>query len=79
MADRPYPDLLTPEENRALRTRAERVWAELQKNQLGGYSGGNRPFWIHAEFKAVIEEFGRRDIGQTWTKDQLDAAKPDVT
>lgn len=75
---RPYPDLLTPEENRALLTRAEQVWAALQENQLGGFSGGNRPFWILAQFKAVIEQYGHRDIGQTWSKIELDAAKPDV-
>ena len=78
VADRPYPDLLTPEENRALLTRAEQAWQALQENDLGGFSGINRPFWILAEFKAVIEQFGRRDIGQTWSKNDLDAAKPDV-
>lgn len=70
---RPYPDLLSPEEAKALLTEAETLWADLQADNLGGYSGINRPFWILTRFKAVIEEFGRRDVGQTWSKDALDA------
>lgn len=73
---RPYPDLLSEDENKALLELAERLWRELQENRLGGYSGVNRPFWIQAEFKSVIERFGRRDVGLTWTKNQLDAARP---
>lgn len=72
--ERPYPDLLSTEEEKALLTRAEQLWEDLQANNLGGFSGCNRPFWIVAEFKSVIEEFGRRDVGQRWSKNDLDAA-----
>ncbi len=73
---RPYPDLLSEDESKALLKRAEQLWNDLQEDRLGGYSGPNRPFWILAEFQSVIEAFGQRDLGRTWTKDQLDAAKP---
>jgi hypothetical protein len=69
---RPYPDLLSPEEGKALLARAEQLWRDLQANDLGGFSNGNRPFYILSEFKRVIEEFGRRDVGQTWSKDEID-------
>jgi hypothetical protein len=32
---------------------AERLWKELQENNLGAYSGINRPFWILHYFKIV--------------------------
>lgn len=70
---RPFPELLDDAEQKALLTRAEQLWADLQVNELGGFSGRNRPFYIVAEFKRVIEEFGSRDIGWYWSKDQLDA------
>jgi hypothetical protein len=50
------------------------VWADLQADNLGGFSGINRPFWILYKFKTVIETFGRRDVGLSWSNDQLDAA-----
>lgn len=75
MADRPFPELLSPEEAKDLQTRAERLWSALQANDLGGFSGVNRPFYILAEFKSVIEAYGHRDIGQTWSKNDLDAAR----
>lgn len=73
MADRPAPNLLSPEEHGTLLKRAEKLWADLQENQLGGYSGINRPFYILHEMMSVIERFGGRDVGLTWSKDQLDA------
>lgn len=72
---RPYPDLLSDQERRDLLTRAERLWRALQENDLGGFSSGNRPFYILAEFEAVIEAFGHRDIGQTWSNNELEVAK----
>lgn len=33
--------------------RAEWLWEDLQKNELGGFSGINRPFWIVQAFKEV--------------------------
>lgn len=76
MADRPPPDLLSPEEAATLQKRAEKLWADLQKNQLGGYSGINRPFYILHEFRDIIERFGGRDVGLHWSKDQLDRLYP---
>jgi hypothetical protein len=70
---RPYPELLDRDEQHALLQRAEQLWSDLQRNDLGGYSGINRPFYILNEFKRVIEEFGHRDVGLHWSKDQLDA------
>lgn len=72
--ERPYPKLLTSAEAKALLSRAEALWDDLQRNDLGGASGINRPFYILREFKQVIEEFGGRDVGLRWSKDQLDAA-----
>jgi hypothetical protein len=70
--DRSRPELLSESENRALLKRAEELWRRLQEDKLGGFSGVNRPFWIVGEFRHVIEEFGHRDTGLHWTKDQLD-------
>ena len=75
MDTRPYPELLSDAEQKTLLARAEQLWRELQADNLGGFSGINRPFWIAAEFKSVIEEFGHRDVGLQWSKNDLDAAK----
>lgn len=73
---RPYPDLLTDDERKAILADAERLWSDLQRNDLGGFSGGNRPFWILHAFKEVIEKYGHRDVGLSWSKNDLDAADP---
>lgn len=70
---RPYPELLDGEEGKSLLARAERLWTDLQNNNLGGFAGINRPFFIVAEFRRVIEDFGHRDTGLNWSKDALDA------
>lgn len=72
--DRPYPKLLSESEGKALLEKAEQLWRDLQENNLGGFSGINRPFYILHEFRRVIEEFGGRDVGLHWSKDQLEAA-----
>jgi hypothetical protein len=66
------PELLTDEEGRALLTEAEELWRDLQQDQLGGFSGINRPFYILHQFRRVIEKYGHRDVGLTWSKDELD-------
>lgn len=71
---RRFPDLLDEEEQKSLLAKAELLWRDLQNNDLGGYSGQNRPFWIVASFIEVIEKYGRRDVGLTWSKLALDAA-----
>ena len=73
---RPYPELLSKDESKALLTFAEQLWSDLQENNLGGYGGINRPFWILSQFKDVIERFGHRDVRQTWSMDEL-RAHPD--
>ena len=40
--------------------RAERLWAELQEDQLGGFSGINRPFWIVQAFREIREDERQR-------------------
>jgi hypothetical protein len=70
--NRPYPELLTSDESRALLTAAENLWEDLQKNNLGGFSGVNRPFYILHKFRRVIEKFGHRDTGLQWSKNDLD-------
>jgi hypothetical protein len=69
------PELLTKDECRALQVMAENLWDELQTNKLGGYSGVNRPFYITSCFREVIEKFGHRDTGYTWSKEQIDNGK----
>lgn len=76
MTARPYPQPLTKDEEARLLARAEQLWRDLERNQLGGYSGINRPFWIVGEFKVAIEEFGNRDIGWRWSKNERAAALP---
>ncbi|HWU32819.1 MAG TPA: hypothetical protein VN108_08095 [Marmoricola sp.] len=71
--EREAPDLLSPEEGKSLLADAEQLWRDLQRNELGGFSGHNRPFYILHEFRRVIEKYGRRDVGLTWSKDDLDA------
>lgn len=70
---RDYPELLSEDERRAILQDAERLWKDLQSNDLGGYSGVNRPFYILHAFKEIIEKYGRRDVGLTWSKNALDA------
>jgi hypothetical protein len=70
---KPYPELLTDDERKSLLKDAEWLWEALQKNDLGGYSGGNRPFYILHAFKQVIEKYGHRDVGLNWSKNDLDA------
>lgn len=71
--ERPYPELLDSDEAKALLSEAEMLWSDLEANNLGGFSNGNRPFYIVWKFKQIIEEFGNRDVGLKWSKDQLDA------
>lgn len=70
---RPYPKLLDKEESKRLLTISENLFDDLMQNNLGGYSGVNRPFWILYHFKQVIEEFGHRDVGQNWSLNALEA------
>lgn len=71
---REYPELLNAEERAQILRDAENLWKDLQQNDLGGFSGVNRPFYILHEFKRIIEKYGRRDVGLTWSKNELDAA-----
>jgi len=68
-----FPELLSDDERSAILQDAEWLWKDLQSNNLGGFSGVNRPFYILQAFKAVIEKYGRRDVGLTWSKNDLDA------
>lgn len=67
-----YPELLTIDEKKDLLLEAEILWRDLQENKLGGYSDGNRPFFILHQFKRVIEKYGHRDVGLTWSNDDLE-------
>lgn len=73
---KPYPELLTEDERKSILKEAEQLWSDLQANNLGGYSGGNRPFYILHAFKLAIEKYGHRDVGLSWSKNDLDAAPP---
>ena len=73
MTLRPYPELLSETEQSEILARAEQLWADLQANNLGGYSDGNRPFYILNEFRRIIEGYGHRDTGLQWSKNDLDA------
>jgi len=50
---------------------AEMLWDALQKNDIGGFSDDNRPFYILNAFERVIEKYGNRDVGLTWTNNEL--------
>lgn len=69
---RPYPDMLSEAERKQLLADAEYLWKRLEANDIGGYSGINRPFYILHAFKEVIETYGRRDVGLTWTRKELE-------
>jgi hypothetical protein len=75
---RPFPELLDDDERKALLSRAfEQLWAEGgQLRRI--FERINRPFYIVSEFRRVLEEFGHRDTGLDWSKNQLDA-HPDVS
>lgn len=75
LVERPLPELLTKDERASILRKAEELWADLQANNLGGYSGINRPFYILHAFKEVIEKYGHRDVGLSWSKNDLDAAR----
>jgi len=66
-------DLLSGEEKRAMLKKAEYLWRRLQANDLGGYSGVNRPFYILNAFMEIIEDYGRRDIGEKHTGYEIEA------
>lgn len=68
---RPYPELLTDQEQKELLKFAEDLWHDLQGNQIGGFSGHNRPFYIKAAFKDMIEKYGHRDVGLHWSPNDL--------
>lgn len=70
---RKAPELFTEDERASILKQAESLWSDLQSNDLGGYSGINRPFYILHEFKRVIEKYGHRDVGLNWSKNDLDA------
>ena len=70
-----FPDLLSVSEQQEILLDAEILWSELQKNELGGFSGQNRPFYILHAFKTVIEKYGKRDVGLKWSNNDLDAAR----
>lgn len=67
------PDLLSEVERKQLLADAEWLWRRLEANDIGGFSGINRPFYILHAFKEVIEKYGRRDVGLSWSKNDLDA------
>jgi hypothetical protein len=67
------PELLTTDESKELLKHAEQLLKDLLENRLGGFSDGNRPFWIMYEFRTIIEKFGHRDTGMHWTGDQIAA------
>ena len=67
--------LLTKDEHASIQKFAEDVWVALEENELGGYSGINRPFYLIWMFKKVIEKYGDRNIGLTLTADEVDAIK----
>jgi len=69
---RAYPDLMSVDERKSLLAEAENLWRDLHANNLGGFSGVNRPFYILHEFKRVIEKYGRRDVGLTWSNDDIE-------
>jgi hypothetical protein len=69
----PNLDLLSPEEKKALLTKAENLWRDLERNELGGYSYGNRPFYILEAFRSAIEDFGKRNTGYRHSKNEIDA------
>lgn len=47
--------------------KAERLWEDLQKNQLGGFSGINRPFWIMYVFKEIRDAVRAEQTGSLIT------------
>lgn len=69
----PKVNLLSAQESAALLKLAEETWTDLQANNLGGFSDGNRPFWLLHAFKQVIETFGGRDVGLHHSQDELEA------
>jgi hypothetical protein len=60
--DGAFPESEYPREASDLE-RAEQLWRELQEDNLGGYSGINRPFWIKLAFTAVRRE---AESAPTW-------------
>lgn len=47
------PGETTERAHPTLLQRAEQLWKDLQEDNLGGFSGINRPFWIVQAFKEV--------------------------
>ena len=70
--------LLTNEEKQDLLKHAENLWRTLEENDLGGFSGINRPFWIVGVFREIIEEFGNRDTGLNWSNDDIEKLSHDA-
>lgn len=69
--DRQPPELLNEEEKKWLLTLSENMVRDILNDNLGGYSGINRPFHVFHMMEVAIEKLGHRDVGLTWTHNQL--------
>jgi hypothetical protein len=49
-------------ERKTLLAKSEQLWDDLQRNELGGYSGINRPFHIAEVFKEIAREARARGV-----------------
>lgn len=76
---RTYPELLTEDEKQTLLQKSVDLWNALEENKLGGFSSINRPYFIMHEFKEVIEKYGKRDVGLTWSSIDLQKARKNNT
>ena len=63
---------LTLDEQKELLRFSEAVWKDLSDNNLGGYSGINRPFYLCWMFREVIEKYRNRNLGSNLTREQLE-------
>lgn len=68
---RSVPELLTKEENEWLLKFSENLVKDIIDNDLGGYSGVNRPFHVKFMMEMAIEKLGHRDTGLNWSYNQL--------
>lgn len=69
--DRPAPELLTQEESDWLMRLSEHLVKDILEDNLGGYSGVNRPFHVKHMMEVAIEKLGNRDVGLQWSYNQL--------
>jgi len=65
------PKILTQQESDWLMKISENLVKDILEDNLGGYSGINRPFHVKHMIEVAIEKIGNRDVGLKCSYNEL--------